>query len=459
MANWENYLENNKSRFLDEMLDFIRIPSISALSEHAGDIQRAAEWVADRMNAADIEEVRILPTDGPPVVYGEWLHAPDKPTILIYGHFDTQPVDPVDLWSSPPFEPVVQDGKVYARGASDDKGNMLIPILATEALLKTEGNLPVNLKFFFEGEEEIGSGHLPDVIDSYKELLACDLVVSADGLQWREDQPSLLVGFKGLCALQIDVKGPNVDLHSGIYGGTVQNPIHALVHLLDSMRSPAGDVLVEGFYDDVVPLSAEDRDQIATIGHDETEYKEQLGVNHLFGEPGYTALERAWVRPTLELNGIWGGFQGEGSKTVIPSEAHAKITCRLVPDQNPNKILEQLATHIEKYTPPGVEIGTSPKAAPSPAYRIPDDHPGNQAAYKVLEEVYGKTPYFTRLGGTLPVCRLLLDKLGVYTVTFAFALEDENAHAPDEFFRISSFEGGQIAYCKLLQRLSEQEGL
>lgn len=459
MANWENYLENNRSRFLDEMLDFIRIPSISALSEHAGDIQRAGEWVANRMDAAGIEGIRILPTGGPPVVYGEWLHAPDKPTILIYGHFDTQPVDPVDLWSSPPFEPVVQDGKVYARGSSDDKGNMLIPILATEALLKTAGSLPVNLKFFFEGEEEIGSGHLPDLIDAQKELLACDLVVSADGLQWREDQPSLLVGFKGLCALQIDVKGPNVDLHSGIYGGTVQNPIHALVCLLDSMRSPAGDVLVDGFYDDVVPLSAEDRDQIAAIGHDEIEYKEQLGVDRLFGEPGYTALERAWVRPTLELNGIWGGFQGEGSKTVIPSEAHAKITCRLVPDQNPNKILEQLTTHIEKYTPPGVKIGATPKAAPSPAYRIPDNHPGNQAAYAVLEEVYGKTPYFTRLGGTLPVCRLFLDKLDVYTVTFAFGLEDENAHAPDEFFRISSFEQGQKAYCKLLQRLSKQEGL
>ena len=459
MANWENYLESNKSRFLDEMLDFIRIPSISALSEHAGDIQRAGEWVANRMNAAGIEGVRILPTGGPPVVYGEWLHAPGKPTILIYGHFDTQPVDPVDLWSSPPFEPVVRGGKVYARGASDDKGNMLIPILATEALLKTEGSLPVNLKFFFEGEEEIGSGHLPDLIDSQKELLACDLVVSADGLQWREDQPSLLVGFKGLCALQIDVTGPNVDLHSGIYGGTVQNPIHALVHLLDSMRSPAGDVLVEGFYDDVIPLSAAERDQIAAIGHDELEYQEQLGVSQLFGEPGYTALERAWVRPTLELNGIWGGFQGEGSKTVIPSEAHAKITCRLVPDQNPNKILEQLATHIEKYTPPGVELAVTPKAAPSPAYRIPTDHPGNQAAYEVLEDVYGKTPYFTRLGGTLPVCRLFLDKLDVYTVTFAFALEDENAHAPDEFFRISSFEQGQKAYCKLLQRLSKQEGL
>ena len=459
MVNWENYLEDNKSRFLDEMLDFIRIPSISALSEHAGDIQRASEWVANRMNAAGIEGIRILPTGGPPVVYGEWLHAPNKPTVLIYGHFDTQPVDPVELWSSPPFEPVVQDGRVYARGSSDDKGNMLIPILATEALLKTEGSLPVNLKFFFEGEEEIGSGHLPDLIDSQKELLACDLVVSADGLQWREDQPSLLVGFKGLCALQIDVKGPNVDLHSGIYGGTVQNPIHALVRLLDSMRSPADDVLVEGFYDDVVPLSAADRDQIATIGHDETAYKEQLGVDRLFGEPGYTALERAWVRPTLELNGIWGGFQGEGSKTVIPSEAHAKITCRLVPDQDPNKILEQLATHIEKYTPPGVEISVTPKAAPSPAYRIPDDHPGNQAAYAVLEEVYGKTPYYTRLGGTLPVCRLFLDKLDVYTVTFAFGLEDENAHAPDEFFRISSFEQGQTAYCKLLYRLSKQEGL
>ena len=459
MANWENYLENHKSRFLNEMLDFVRIPSISALSEHAGDIQRAAEWVADRMNAADIEDVRILTTDGPPVVYGEWLHAPGKPTILIYGHFDTQPVDPVDLWSHPPFEPVVRDGRVYARGSSDDKGNMLIPIIAAEAMLKAEGSLPVNLKFFFEGEEEIGSGHLPNVIDAYQELLACDLVVSADGLQWREDQPALLVGFKGLCALQIDVKGPSMDLHSGIYGGTVQNPIHALVRLLDSMRSPEGKVWVQGFYDEVLPLTDADRSQIAAINHDEAEYKGQLGVDDLFGERDYTTLERAWARPTLEVNGIWGGFQGEGSKTVIPREAHAKITCRLVPDQDPHKILKQLAAHIESHTPPGVKIGFNPKAAPSPAYRIPDDHPGNQAAYAVLEEVYGQTPYYTRLGGTLPVCRLFLDKLDVYTVTVAFGLEDENAHAPDEFFRLSSFERGQRVYCKLLQRLSEQDGL
>jgi acetylornithine deacetylase/succinyl-diaminopimelate desuccinylase-like protein len=459
MADWENYLKNHKSRFLDEMLDFIRIPSISALSEHAGDVRRAAEWVADRMKAADIEDVRILPTDGPPVVYGEWLHAPGKPTILIYGHFDTQPVDPVDLWSHPPFEPVVRDGRVYARGASDDKGNMLIPIIAAEAMLKVEGHLPVNLKFFFEGEEEIGSGHLPTFIDEHRELLACDLVVSADGLQWREDQPALLVGFKGLCALQIDVEGANVDLHSGIYGGTVQNPIHALVRLLDSMRSPDGRILVEGFHDGVIPLTDADRAHIAAIPHDEAEYKQQLGVDDVFGEPGYTTLERAWGRPTLEANGIWGGFQGEGTKTVIPREVHAKITCRLVPDQEPSKIFERIAAHIAKYAPLGVKIMASPQSAPSPAYRIPDDHPGNQAAYAVLEEVYGKAPYYTRLGGTLPVCSFFLDKLDVYTVVFAFALEDENAHAPDEFFRLISFERGQKAYCKLLQRLSQQDRL
>ena len=459
MTNWENYLEAHKSRFLGEMLDFVRIPSISALSEHAGDIQRAAEWVADRLRAADIEGVRLLPTGGSPVVYGERLGAHEKPTILIYGHFDTQPVDPVGLWSHPPFDPVVKEGRVYARGSSDDKGNMLIPILAAEAMLKTAGTLPVNLKFFFEGEEEIGSGHIPAFIDTHHDLLACDLVVSADGLQWRENQPALLVGFKGLCALQIDVEGANVDLHSGIYGGTVQNPIHALARLLDSMRDSAGRILVDGFYDNVIPLTETDRGQIAAISHDEAEYKAQLGVDALFGEAGYTSLERAWARPTLEVNGIWGGFQGEGTKTVIPREAHAKITCRLVPDQEPSRIVELIAAHVEKYTPPGVRVTVSPQSAPAPAYRIPDDHPGNQAAFAVLEEVYGKTPYYTRLGGTLPVCSFFLEKLNVYTVVFAFGLEDENAHAPDEFFRLSSFERGQRAYCKLLERLSQQEEL
>jgi acetylornithine deacetylase/succinyl-diaminopimelate desuccinylase-like protein len=453
MPQWETYLHAQRDRFLNELLEFLRIPSVSALPSHAEDVERAAAWVAGRMRAADIEGIRILPTGGHPVVYGEWRHAPGKPTILIYGHFDTQPVDPVELWSHPPFEPVVRDGRVYARGASDDKGNMLAPILAVEAMLKAHGALPVNLKFFFEGQEEIGSPQIPDFVVANRELLACDFVVSADGGQWGEDQPSLCIGSKGLCGLQIDVRGARGDLHSGIYGGAVANPIHGLVRILDSMRGADGKIQVEGFYDAVRPLSDADRAMIAAVPFDEAAYKEQLGVAKLFGEPGYTTLERAWARPTLEVNGIWGGFQGEGVKTVLPAEAHAKITCRLVPDQEPERILPLLTAHVEKYTPPGVRVTVHPHPATARPYLMPSDHPGLNAARDVLTELYGKAPLYTRLGGTLPVCELFQRHLNAYTVMFAFALDDEQFHAPDEFFRLTSFERAQQAYCRLLERI------
>ena len=308
MTNWKDYMEANIPRYLEELMAFLRIPSISSLPEHAPDVKQAADWVAERLKTAGVEAVQILPTEGHPVVYGQWLHAADKPTIMIYGHFDTQPVDPLELWTHPPFEPVVKDDRIYARGASDDKGNMLIPILATEAMLKTLGSLPVNVKFFFEGQEEIGSPQMPDFISSQRDLLACDMVLSADGGQWEEDQPALNVGRRGLAALQIDLQGAAQDVHSGTYGGTFQNPIHALAQLIASMRSPQGKILVEGFYDAVSELSASERAQIADIPYDELQYLEDLGVERLFGEAGYSTYERAWVRPTLEVNGIWGGI-------------------------------------------------------------------------------------------------------------------------------------------------------
>ena len=455
MTQWETYLEEHKSQFQEEMLDFLRIPSISALPEHADDVQRAAQWVAHRMEAAGIGAVRIMPTGGHPVVYGEWLHAPGKPTILIYGHFDTQPVDPLDLWDAPPFEPEVKDGRVYARGASDDKGNMLVPILAVEALLKAEGSLPVNLKFLFEGQEEIGSPQLADFVAANKELLTCDLVVSSDGNQWSETEPAILVSLRGICSLQIDIKGAKTDLHSGMYGGSIQNPIHALVRLLDSMRDPDGKILVEGFYDTVVDLSDADRQEIKRVPYDEAEYLETLGVDGLFGEPGYSTRERTWIRPTLEVNGIWGGFQGAGTKTVLPNEAHAKISCRLVADQDPRKIAELVTAHVNKHAPPGVKVTVS-RAASAIPYQIPTDHPGNEAARAVHEELYGKTPYYIRSGGTIPICGLFFEHLGVYTLGFAFGMQDERVHAPNEFFRLSSFERGQKAYCMLFHRLAEQ---
>ncbi|MGD8519783.1 MAG: dipeptidase [Desulfobacterales bacterium] len=455
MASWETYLNEHKSQYLDELLGFLRIPSISSQPDHANDVQRAAEWVSNRLQQAGMEVVQVLPTGGHPVVYGEWLHADGKPTILIYGHFDVQPVDPVDLWSDPPFEPAVRDNRVYARGAADDKGNMLIPILAVEALLNTQGTLPVNVKFFFEGQEEIGSPQVSEFIPEQRDLLSCDLILSADGGQWEEDQPSLTLGLRGICAVQIDVQGAKSDVHSGTYGGTFMNPIHALVQIVDSMRGPDGKILVAGFYDDVRSLSETERSHFEAVPYEEDVYKKELGVNELFGEPGYSTYERAWARPTLELNGIWGGYQGEGIKTVIPSKAHAKISCRLVPDQDPEKIGRLLIAHIEKHAPKYVKVTAGVIPGLADPYLIPHDHPGNQAARAVHKELYGKEPYYTRMGGTIPVCGVLLKALDAYAVNFAFGLKDENVHAPNEFFRLDSFERGQKAYCMLLNRLAD----
>ncbi len=453
MATWETYLTDNGPRFQEELLDFLRIPSISALPPHADDVRRAGEWVERRLTAAGLEGVRMLETGGHPVVYGEWLHAPGKPTILIYGHFDTQPVDPLELWSSPPFEPVVREGRVYARGATDDKGNMLVPILAVEAMLKTEGKLPVNLKFLLEGQEEIGSPQLPAFLSAQRDLFACDLVLSSDGGQEGEDQPSINVACKGLAGVQIDVHGAVSDLHSGMYGGAVANPIHALTYILDTMRSPEGKILVEGFYDSVVPLTEDDRARIAAVPFDEAAYKAAIGVDALVGEPGYTAPEQLGARPTLEINGIWGGFQGEGNKTVLPNEAHAKITCRLVPNQDPPAIAALLAAHVERHSQPGVKATVSRLPGQAKPYAIPADHWGNQAAAEVLTEVYGKKPVYTRTGGSIPVCELFQEYLGAYTVGFAFGLNDEQVHAPNEFYRLANFERGRVAYCKMLSRL------
>ncbi len=455
MTTWQTYLDENQDRFLAELTDFLTIPSISALPEHKEDVQKAAEWVADRLAAAGMKNVEILPTAGHPVVYGDWLYAEGKPTILIYGHFDVQPADPLALWDSPPFEPVIKDERIYARGASDDKGGMLIPILAIEALLRSEGTLPVNIKFFLEGQEEIGSPDIPEFLPVHRDRFACDLVVSADGMMWSETEANIVLGLKGMCSLQIDVIGAKSDVHSGLHGGVFQNPIHALTRIIDSMRDTDGLIMVDGFYDKVVPLSEEDRAQIAEVPYDEAVYKADLGVTELYGEPGYTSRERNWARPTLEVNGIWGGFQGEGTKTVIPSEAHAKITCRLVANQKPAEIVELIKAHVAKNTPTGVTVNIKPLSNGGDPYLIPTDHPGNAAARVVLEKLYGHPPYHIRIGGGIPVCPMFVQQLGAYTVNFAFGLGDENWHAPNEYFRLSSFRRAQTAYCMLLHQLAE----
>ncbi|THB75054.1 MAG: dipeptidase [Desulfobacteraceae bacterium] len=451
---WQDYLTQNRDRYIAEMLEFLKIPSISAQSEHETDVKMAGQWVADRLKQAGLNHVEMMPTGGHPVVYADWIQEDGLPTVLIYGHFDTQPVDPLDLWDSPPFEPVIKQDRVFARGASDDKGNLFSPITAVEAMLKTSGKLPVNVKFFFEGQEEIGSPQLPDFVAQNKTLLACDLVVSADGLQLSPDQPKVEIGFRGNMALEIRVTGPSKDYHSGLYGGVIQNPIHALTHILASFHDTDGRVAVTGFYDDVREPTPEERQQLAALPMDESELATHLQVPELFGEPGYTAVERGAIRPTLEICGVEGGYQGEGIKGIVPAKAQAKIVCRLAADQDPEKVSAAINTHIRNFTLPGVRVDVINRDGKVGAYLMPHDHPGNIAAAGVLERLYGKAPLISRCGGTIPICSLFLETLGVYTVNFAFSYEDENLHSPNEFFRLESLDRGQRGYVMLLEELA-----
>lgn len=455
---WERYLEDHQAQYVQELLDLCRIPSISASPEHAPDVQRAAEWIASRLRAAGLEEVQVMPTGGHPVVYGQWLHAAGAPTALIYGHFDVQPVDPLDQWTTPPFEPTIRDGRLYARGASDNKGDSLGAIQALEALLATEGALPINVKCLFEGQEEIGGPQVPAFVEANQRQLACDLVLNADGGQWSETEPSLSLGLRGICGLEVDVLGANSDLHSGGYGGAVQNPLHALAALIASLHTPDGGVAVEGFYDDVAPLGAEERAGIASVPYNEADYLARLGLQETFGEPGYSTYERTWARPTLEVNGLWGGFQGQGIKTVLPREAHAKITCRLVPNQEPGKVEKLVEAHVRRHAPSGVKVRAHSEGVGARPYLVPAEHPGNRAARDVLFELYGREPYQTRSGGSVPICETFLRYLGVHSIAFGFGLRDEQVHAPNEFFRLASYARGRRAYCMLLKRLAAGGG-
>ena len=452
--NWSDYLDAKQSQFVDELLNFVRIPSVSASDDHILDVVAAGNWVVQRLISAGVENVRMIPTEGHPVVYGDWLNAgPKKPTVLIYGHFDVQPAEPFELWQTPPFSPEVRDGKVWGRGASDDKGGMLIPILSVEALLETTGRLPVNVKFLFEGQEEIGSPNLPAFIAANGSLLKADMIFSADGSQWAEDQPNLITGLKGLISAQIIVTGANSDQHSGQQGGGIANPIQGLSHIIASMKGIDGKVKVAGFYDNVSDLTVEDRAAIARVPFDEAQYISDLGIPDVFGEDGYSTRERLWARPTFELNGIWGGWQGNGIKTVLPAQAFAKITCRLVANQKPDTIFAQLKTHIEAQCPGGLRVTVERLAGSADPFLAPSGHNSSTVAAEVLTEVYGKSPYITRTGGSIPVMTMLLNELGIHATVFAFGMNDENLHAPNEFFRLSNFRIGQTAYCKLLMRL------
>jgi acetylornithine deacetylase/succinyl-diaminopimelate desuccinylase-like protein len=447
----------NQQRCLDELIDLLRIPSVSTDEASAGHVQHAAVWVARRLKRAGMENVELLPTGVHTCVYGDWLHAPGRPTVLIYGHFDVQPPDPLDLWESPPFEPVIKDGRIYARGASDMKGNLLSSVLGVEALLESNGALPVNVKFLLEGQEEIGSRDLGSFVAANHDRLACDLVLSADGLQWAEDQAAIFLAVKGVCALQIDIETAAMDLHSGLYGGAVPNAVHTMVELLGTTRSHDGTIQVEGFYDDVVGLSEKEKIAINAVPFDADAYRHAIGIDALVGEPGYSTYERAWARPTLEVNGIWGGYQADGVKTVIPARAHAKITCRLVADQDPDVVIDRIEAHVKRHAPAGARVSVVRYGAKARAYHMPIDHPGVQAVADVLSESYGRPPYFVRIGGSLPITDMFLRELNAYTVMVGFSLDDECVHSPNEFMRLASFERGQTVYARLLERLARIE--
>ena len=442
------HLRANHDRIFSKLVEFASIPSVSTDPAHAADIDRAARWVAAEVAAAGPFTMRTLPTAGHPVVYGEWLGAPGQPTMLVYGHYDVQPPDPLEKWETPPWTPTVRDGRLYARGVSDDKGPMLIPIAVAEAFFATAGCLPINVKFMFEGEEEIGSRHLDAFVRQHKALLAADVVVSADGAMWRIDEPSLTVASRGLCGLELTLTAAAKDLHSGRHGGGVANPLHAMAALIASLHQPDGRVAAAGFYDAVRELSSDERAAIAALPYDERAYLAQVGASSAFGEPGYTTLERQWTRPTLEVNGMWGGYQGPGQKTVIPSEAHAKITCRLVPDQDPDAVAAQVRRHLEAHVPPGVRLSLTRADHGSRAAHIERDHFALKAADTALFENYGVRPLVVRMGGTVPIAELFQRHMGLDTVFFSFSTADEDFHAPNEFFRVHRLHEGLEAWAR-----------
>jgi acetylornithine deacetylase/succinyl-diaminopimelate desuccinylase-like protein len=448
-----DFINVNRDRYVDELKQYLAIPSISALPQHAGDVRRAAEWTADALRAAGMQNVKLFETEGNPIVYGDWLQAPGKPTILFYGHYDVQPVDPVDLWTSPPFEATVRDGELYARGAADDKGQVFMHIKAVEAFLKQAGSLPVNMKFFIEGEEEVGSAHLDDFVRAHKQELGADVVVISDSPMFDRGVPSICYGLRGLAYFQIDLRGTKSDLHSGSFGGAVANPAFVLTQMIAQMKDRSGRIKVPGFYDDVLPLSDAEREQFKRLPFNEKRFRKELGAPKLVGETGYTTMERVWGRPTLEVNGLLSGFTGDGAKTVIPAVAMAKISMRLVPDQDPEKIAQQFEEYVWKIAPKSVELKFTRMHGGKP-WMTSFDNAFVQAAGRAIERGFGKTPVFTREGGSIPVVSTFQQELGLPSVLFGVGLPDENAHAPNEKLDLGNFYNGIIASAYFYQELA-----
>jgi len=435
------YLNDNRDRLLGKLNDFLAIPSVSTDSEYKKDVVEAADFIVTYLNDIGFENIEKQETGGHPLVYAEYKGAgADAPTVLFYGHYDVQPVDPIDLWESDPFKPEARDGRLYARGASDDKGQVFMHLAVFEAFMKTEGSLPLNVKVCIEGEEEIGSENLYDVLQKKKEQFQADFAVISDSGMIAKNQPTILYGLKGFTGIEINVTGPDHDLHSGIYGGAIRNPLMALNHILASMKDTDEVITVDGFYDGVEPLSDEERKLIAEV--DGENYEKQTGVNETASEKGYTAKEHTMARPTFEINGIYGGYQGEGTKTIIPSSATAKITCRLVPGQDPEKIQQILEEHIKKVTPSGVTVDVKKEKLSSKAYKVEPNHPLIEKAAKSYTKAFGKETVYVRMGGSIPVVEWIDDIYNIPIVLLGFGTPDDRLHSPNESFPLDSFDKG-----------------
>ena len=449
------YASAHREQFLTELKELLALPSISALPEHKADVERTARWLADHFTAIGLHHAQVNPTAGHPIVTADWLDAgPDKPTVLIYGHYDVQPVDPIELWHSAPFKAEVRDDYLYGRGASDDKGQMFIYAKVVEAYLKSSGRLPINVKLIIEGEEEVGGPHLDPFIIEHKDQLKADVAAISDTSMISPTQPSIVYGLRGMTYIQVEVSGPGRDLHSGQYGGAIYNPIQALCEMIASLKDRSGHITMPGFYDKVIPISAEEREIIAATPFDEEEFKRDAGVNQLWGEQGYTAHEQTTARPTLELNGIWGGFTDEGSKTVLPAKAFAKISCRLVANQDYHEIGRLLEAHLKQIAPPQVSVTV--KFLHGGHGALINLHSTYMtAADKVLRQVFGHSPAYVREGGSIPVVATFKTELGIDSIMLGFGLPDDNLHSPDERFYLPNFYHGIETVTRYLSEVGQ----
>ncbi len=437
---WKEYQEANKDRFLQEMLELLRIPSVSARTEHKADMLKCAEAVKQSLLAAGCDKAEVMATKGHPVVFGEKIIDASKPTVLVYGHYDVQPAEPLELWHSGPFEPVIRDGKVFARGSADDKGQFYMHVKALEMLTKTN-TMTTNIKFLIEGEEEVGSPNLGKFVSENKELLKADVILISDSSMLSMENPSLDTGVRGLSYIEVEVTAANRDLHSGTYGGAVANPITILSQMIASCHDENNHITIPGFYDDVVEAGPEERALINKAPYDDIEYKKDLGVTELWGEKGYSTYERTGIRPTIEVNGIWGGYTGEGSKTVLPSKATAKISARLVPNQSSHKITEMLLNYFKSIAPASVSIKAFEHHGGEP-YMTPIDSKGYKAASKAVETTFGKTPIPVRGGGSIPICSILEKELGIKIIFMGFGLDNDNLHSPNEKYNLENYYKG-----------------